>query len=99
MLTESGENGREDRPGAAALSAGHLPPQSPQESLQHHQIPLPPPAHILCSPLPSGRRALLEALTTGSSLRRASSEAEYFFRSNTSRSFSDDSKMKTRADH
>ena len=44
-------------------------------------------------------RALLEALTTGSSLRRASSEAEYFFRSNTSRSSSDDSKMKTRADH
>ncbi|KAI3364691.1 hypothetical protein L3Q82_011464 [Scortum barcoo] len=43
--TESGENGREDRPGAAALSAGHLPPQSPQESLQHHQRPLPPPAH------------------------------------------------------
>ena len=44
-------------------------------------------------------RALLEALTTGSSLRRASSEAEYFFRSNTSRSSPDDSKMKTRADH
>ncbi|KAI3355442.1 hypothetical protein L3Q82_018278 [Scortum barcoo] len=30
---------------APALSAGHLPPQSPQESLQHHQRPLPPPAH------------------------------------------------------
>ncbi|KAI3351413.1 hypothetical protein L3Q82_020265, partial [Scortum barcoo] len=45
--TESGENGRKDRPGAAALSAGHQPPQSPQESLQHHQRPLPPPAHTL----------------------------------------------------
>ncbi|KAI3374650.1 hypothetical protein L3Q82_021225, partial [Scortum barcoo] len=47
--TESGENGREDHPGAAALSAGHLPLQSPQESLQHHQRPLPPPAHTLQS--------------------------------------------------
>ncbi|KAI3351134.1 hypothetical protein L3Q82_005693 [Scortum barcoo] len=47
--TESGESGREDRPGAAALYAGHLPPQSPQESLQHHQRPLPPPAHTLQS--------------------------------------------------
>ncbi|KAI3355628.1 hypothetical protein L3Q82_017917, partial [Scortum barcoo] len=30
-------------------AAGHLPPQSPQESLQHHQRPLPPPAHTLQS--------------------------------------------------
>ena len=44
-------------------------------------------------------RALLEAVTTGSSLRRVSSEVEYFCRSNSSRSFSDDSKMNTRADH
>lgn len=44
-------------------------------------------------------RALLETLTTGSSLSRAFSEAEYFFRSNTSRSLSEESRMKTRADH
>ena len=43
--------------------------------------------------------AVLEALTTGISFRRAFSDAEYFFRSNTARSFSDDSKMNTRADH
>ncbi|KAI3363174.1 hypothetical protein L3Q82_011543, partial [Scortum barcoo] len=47
--TERGENGREDCPGAAALSAGYLSPQSPEESLQHHQRPLPPPAHTLQS--------------------------------------------------
>ena len=41
----------------------------------------------------------MEALTTGSSLRRPFPEAEYFFRSNTSSSSSDVSKMKTRADH
>ncbi|KAI3367084.1 hypothetical protein L3Q82_008122 [Scortum barcoo] len=44
MPTESGEDGREDRPGTTALSAGHQPPQSPQESLQHHQNTPPPPA-------------------------------------------------------
>ena len=44
-------------------------------------------------------RALFEALTTGSSLRRAFSDAPYFFRSNTSSSCLDDSKMKTSADH
>lgn len=44
-------------------------------------------------------RTLLEAFTTGNSRRRASSEAEYFFRSQTSRSSSEDSNMKTRADH
>ncbi|KAK6300011.1 hypothetical protein J4Q44_G00300440, partial [Coregonus suidteri] len=41
----------------------------------------------------------LEALTTGSSLRRPSSDLEYFFRSNTSSSFSEVSNTKTRADH
>ncbi|KAI3376756.1 hypothetical protein L3Q82_000350 [Scortum barcoo] len=54
--TESGENSREDRPGAAALSAGHLPPQTPQESLQHHQSPSSHPQHTLFTLLPSGRR-------------------------------------------
>lgn len=47
----------------------------------------------------SSYMAVVEVWSTGSSLRRPSSEAEYFLRSNTSISFSDDSKKKTRADH
>ncbi|KAI3368368.1 hypothetical protein L3Q82_007834 [Scortum barcoo] len=56
---QSGENGREDRLGGAALSARPtitLPPQSPQESLQHHQrLPPTPSTHssVFC-PLAGG---------------------------------------------